>query len=347
MRYTRVRRGRSRKRLKLIAVVALMTVLYFSYQSYRYNHLINTVVDETNDTGISLLINTGDSVAEIASALGKENLIVDENIFKNYVRREGYDRKIVAGRFMLRQNMTIPEIVNVITDSKQSQFVLTVPEGSTIIDIDKKLVELELITPGGFITATKNFNDYNTYPFLNKNKVSDLVHPLEGFLFPDTYFIDPTNFDSEELIHLMLDNFEKKMGSAVNPSGERSLFEIITMASIVEKEVRTEKDLPIVAGILWKRFDNHWQLGADATLLYLKDDRDIDYKDLGEDSPYNTRKVVGLPPGPISNPGLKSIMATVHPEETPYFFYLTKPGSGEVVYAITNYEHNINKQKYL
>jgi UPF0755 protein len=119
------------------------------------------------------------------------------------------------------------------------------------------------------------------------------------------------------------------------------------MASMVEKEVRTAKDLPIVAGILWKRLDSNWFIGADASLLYLKDDRSIDFKDLQQDSPYNLRNHQGLPPGPIDNPGLKSIMAAMYPEESPYYYYLTKPGTGEVVYAITNDEHNANKAKYL
>lgn len=129
--------------------------------------------------------------------------------------------------------------------------------------------------------------------------------------------------------------------------GKRSLHEVITMASIVEMEVRTTDDRPIVAGILWKRLDSGWMIGADATLLYLKEDRSIDYQDLQEESPYNTRKNAGLPPGPIGNPGIKAILATLTPEESPYFFYLTTLDTGEVIYAVTNEEHNANKVKYL
>jgi UPF0755 protein len=119
------------------------------------------------------------------------------------------------------------------------------------------------------------------------------------------------------------------------------------MASIVEKEVNTATDRPIVAGILWKRLDSHWQLGADATLLYLKNDNTINYQDLQENSPYNTRKNQGLPPGPICNPGLKSIEAALNPQSSAYFYYLTDPASGSVVYAATNDEQNANKAKYL
>lgn len=332
---------------KVIVVLLIIGAIAGLYQWSRYNYFINTPVDETDDKEISVLIHKGESVSDIASMLDEKNLILDKDSFKNYVRFGGYDRNIVAGRFLLKRSLVVREIVTIITDSKLSEFIITVPEGSTIIDIDEKLVDLEVIQTGNFIRATKNFDQYEKYPFLEKEKIASLPHPLEGYLFPDTYFIDPSNFHSEDLIQLMLNNFAKRLGPELTKEHEQSLFEIITMASIVEKEVRTQKDLPIVAGILWKRLDSGWQLGADATLLYLKEDRTIDYSDLQADSPYNTRKKPGLPPGPINNPGLKSIMAALYPEKSPYFFYLTKPGSGEVVYAMTNDEHNLNKQKYL
>ncbi|MBU0667942.1 endolytic transglycosylase MltG, partial [Patescibacteria group bacterium] len=191
------------------------------------------------------------------------------------------------------------------------------------------------------------FDNYDKYFFLDREAMKTLPHPLEGYLFPDTYFIDPLNFYSENLIQLMLENFERKIGEDLKKEATRSISDIVTMASIVEKEVRTKKDIPIVAGILWKRLDNSWLLGADATILYLKDDRSIDYQDLKEDSPYNTRVKGGLPPGPISNPGLESLKAALNPQDSPYWYYLTTPDTGEVIYAKTNDEHNSNKARYL
>jgi UPF0755 protein len=222
-----------------------------------------------------------------------------------------------------------------------------VPEGFTVEDIDNELVELAVISAGEFNTAVKEFDDYEKFTFLNKEAMESLEYPLEGYLFPDTYFIDPLNFYSENLIQLMLDNFETKLGDELNKDHDRNFHEIIIMASIVEKEVRTNADIPVVAGILWKRFDENWVLGADATLLYLKSDRTIEYEDLQEESDYNTRKNLGLTPGPICNPGLKSIMGTINPEDSPYYFYLTTLDTGEVIYARTNEEHNRNKREYL
>lgn len=317
------------------------------YQNSRYEYFIKTPVDATDDTKISFTIKKGEAPPAIAKNLKDKDLILDEDSFKNYLRSSSLDRKIVAGRFMLNKTLTVPDIASVITDSKQSEFIVTVPEGSTVTDIDAKLVEMDVIKAGDFTLAVKNFDSYDKYPFIDKEKAASLIHPLEGYLFPDTYYIDPQNFESVDLIQMMLNNFKKKLGDDLTKNHERSLSEIITMASIIEKEVRTSKDIPIVAGILWKRLDNGWMLGADATLLYLKDDRSINYKDLQEENPYNTRNRAGLPPGPINNPGLKSIMAAINPVDSPYFFYLTTPDTGEVVYAVTNDEHNANKQKFL
>lgn len=337
------------KKLVITAIVIVLIILgaFAWYQNYRYNYFLQTPVDLLDDTKISLSIKQGASVNEITEALSAKNLLIDKEAFKTYLKAQGLDRKIVAGRFLLNKTQPIPEIAKTITDAKSSQVILTIPEGSKVIDIDKKLTDAGVITAGDFITAVKTFDSYDKYPFLDKEKQKDLANPLEGFLFPDTYFIEPQNFASEDLIQMMLNNFQKKTGDTLISKNSRTAFETIIMASMVEKEVRTEKDLATVAGILWKRLDEDWMIGADSTLLYLKENNTIDYNDLKEDSPYNTRNHQGLPPGPICNPGIKSIMAALNPEESSYYFYLTKPETGEVVYAVTNDEHNANKAKYL
>jgi len=343
----RIHRPKKKNFAFALLILLLAVGGFLWYGNSRYQYLISTPVDPADSSNISFIIKKGASTANVSSDLKEKNLILDESTFKQYLKNSQLDRKIVAGRFLLNKSLTIPNIAEIITDSSKSQFVITIPEGSTIKDIDEKLAALEAIKAGVFIQAAKDFTDYDKYTFLDKEKIAALPHPLEGFLFPDTYFMDPENFRSEDLIQLMLKNFKNKLGDNINPQGDRTLFEIIVMASLVEKEVRTQKDLPVVSGILWKRLDSGWFLGADAALLYLKDDRSLDYTDLQEDSPYNLRNHLGLPPGPINNPGLKSITAALNPEVSPYFYYLTKPGSGEVVYAKTNDEHNANKARYL
>lgn len=338
---------------KVALLLLIIAIGYFWYQQNRYNYYITTPVDPSDSTNVSFSIKKGDTVNKIAKNLYEKKLILDAQTFSSYIQKESLDRKVATGRFFLNPSKTIPEIAAIITDFTKSQAILTVQEGSTILDIDKKLVDLSLIQAGDFNLAAKNYlNDkiYQKYPFLDKTKIEQEPYQLEGYLFPDTYFLDPNNFKNEDLIQMMLDNFKKKALPELNKaltSGNRNLHDTLTMASIIEKEARTTKDLPIISGILWKRLDKGWQIGADATLLYLKAENSINYNDLKQDSPYNTRKKVGLPPGPICNPGLKSIEAAVNPKESPYFYYLTKPGSGEVVYAVSNDEQNQNKAKYL
>ncbi len=338
---------RQKKGILIVIGIIILSFIWYLYENQRYEHLITTAVDPNDTTKTSFVINKGETVAEISKRLIQKGLIIDSGTFNRYLKSENLDRKIVAGRFLLQKSQTITEIASSLTEKENSQTVLTITEGSKIDDIDKKITALGLTESGTFIKAVENFDKYEKYPFLDKEKQKDLYRPLEGFLFPDTYYVDPLNFRCEDLIQMMLNNFGKKIDSLKFDNDKYSLFEYIVMASIVEKEVRTAKDLPIVAGILWKRLENNWQIGADATLLYKKSDNKIYYADLQKDSPYNTRKRTGLPPGPICNPGLNTISATTNPQKSPYFFYLTKPENGEVVYAITNEEHNINKTKYL
>jgi len=344
------KRRNPHRSLLLIGIVILAIIGYFWYSSSRYQYFISTPVNASNSVDVSFVIKKGDSVADISKNLQGKNLILDEGAFKTYVKDNDLDRKVIVGRFMLNQTMTIPQIAEKITNPNEGQLTLTVPEGTTIEGIDAKLVSLGVIEPGEFIQATKDFDDYAKYPFLDKQKMKSLPHPLEGYLFPDTYYIDLSHYDNQDMIGLMLKDFQKRLPDNAQELATKdnpSLYDVVTMASMVEKEVRTDADRPIVAGILWKRLYNHWQLGADATLLYLKNDNTINSQDLEQDSPYNTRKNHGLPPGPICNPGLKAIDAALNPKASPYFYYLTDPTSGEVIYAKTNDEQNANKEKYL
>jgi len=182
---------------------------------------------------------------------------------------------------------------------------------------------------------------------LDKETLSQLSLPLEGYIYPDTYFLDPVDFQAQDLIYLTLDNFERKTIELIPEIKNHSVNEIITMASIIENEVFGEEDRHLVSGLLWKRLESGWTIGADATLLYITDDRELTAEDLAIDSSYNTRKNLGLPIGPISNPSLESIKAAMYPEASNYWFYLTTLDTGEVIYSSSNEEHNLNRAKYL
>ena len=342
---------RRKSKFKYILFLIIPAILAVLWVKIDYEASKNTPADINNKETISFFIEKGESAKKIAANLEEAGLINKQKYFYWYLRLNNKIPDILAGRFMLSPSMNYQEIGENISNPQMAEFVITVQEGLRIRDIDKKLVDMELIEEGAFVSATKTFSDKENYPFLHIALLSKAELPLEGYLFPDTYFIDPVDFKSENLIRKMLNNFKSKVGQdMIRKIDERkiTMHDAIIMASILEKEVRTNKDLPLVSGILWKRLQTAgWTLGADATLLYEKDDNKITSADLNSNSPYNTRKFGGLPPGAISNPGLESIKAAISPTDSPYWFYLTTPDTGEVIYAKTNEEHNINRAKHL
>ena len=173
---------------------------------------------------------------------------------------------------------------------------------------------------------------------------------LEGFLFPDTYQF-PYRIKSEEIVRRMLNNFEKKLTPDLREEIEnqgKTIFEIVTMASLIEKEVRTLEDKKIVSGILWKRLESKIPLQVDATITYITDKKTtkISIEETKIDSPYNTYKYLGLPLGPICNPGLESIIAAIHLQDSKFWFYLSTP-EGETIFSKTLKDHNIAQDLYL
>lgn len=313
-------------------VVAAILVILGGGVTYAYKTAVYTPLNKNNTENTSVIIHRDDTTRMIGNMLQEKEIIKSSWAFYWYIRWNNYDEKIIPGRFKLSPSMNIPKIAEIITDPSKSEAVITVNEGLTIQDIDDRLYDLGLIEHGEFVTAAKSFaaEDYKFYPFL-ENK------PLEGYLFPDTYFLDPSNFKPESLLYKCLNNFKKKTEALLTDikKSKHTLHEIITIASIIEKEVKSSEDRALVSGILWKRLDSNWRLDADATALYSK-----------EDPAYNTRKVKGLPPGPIGSPSLSSIKAALNPKSSPYWFYLSTK-DGTTIYAKTNEEQNENKAKYL
>ncbi|MFA4891610.1 MAG: endolytic transglycosylase MltG [Candidatus Gracilibacteria bacterium] len=332
-----------KRKLYLIGVLGVViAVLVFNIA--RYCNGISSPLDPENTEEISILVHQGDSVRQIADTLEEKEIIKSAWAFYWYVRLHDLDTTIISGRFLLSPSMTVPEILAKISNPAESEAILTIQEGLRIRDIDKRLHEMELIQEGEFLAAVRNFSGYEYYPFLDKKNLEKLDLPLEGYLYPDTYFLDPIDFKPESVIFKALDNFETKISPYLEKiaASTRSLHEVITMASIVEKEISAITDRPIIAGILWKRLDSDWRLDADATLLYQKDTNKITTEDLQSPSPYNTRKSKGLPPGPIGNPSLNAIQAALNPQTSQYWFYLSAK-NGETIYATTNEEHEQNK----
>ncbi len=326
---------------KLLLFIAFIVIGLSVINSKAVNS-VNFAVDPANDSQVIFEIEQGENASIISARLEDEGLIKSDRGFLKYLKNEELTTEIVTGRFIMTKSMTGIEIADTITTASSGNIVFTIPEGWLIRDIDEALFDLGLTYEGEFRQCAE-MCDFSDYWFWNEY--------TEGFLFPDTFFLSHDTFDTETFIRRLLDNFESKVLtpaniSAIDASG-RTLEEIVIVASIIEKEVRIDKDRAMVSDIIWRRLDAGWMLGMCSTINYITGETEITYEDIQIDNAYNTRIYAGLPPTPISNPGLASIEAAIYPETNPYWFFLNATDTGETIYSITNEEHEINKYNYL
>jgi UPF0755 protein len=317
--------------------------------------------DAHSQTEKLFLIKEGEGTKEIAFNLEKEGLIKWGPLFRIYTFHKRISGRLQAGEYMLSPSMTVPEIASKFAQGEIIKEKITIIEGWNLRDIGW------YFEGKGMFQAEELF-ELVGFPLIDYSKTTDLPRPkdfsteftflgdkpknlnLEGYLFPDTYGIRK-RARLEEIIKKILHNFDKKLTPELRAEifrQKKSIFEIITMASLIEKEVRTLEDKKLVSGILWKRLVSGMPLQVDATISYItgKQTTKISIEETKIDSPYNTYKYQGLPKGPISNPGLESIRAAVYPESSEYWYYLSTP-TGETIFSKTLEDHNIAKAKYL
>ena len=301
---------------------------------------------------INFKIEKGESVLKIGEKLKKEKAISSKICFAYYLWKKNIYGKIIAGEYVINPQNTIPEIALIITHQKEiisDEKKITFPEGWDSRKIAARIKRQEL-NGDNFLDLVEKpnyFRDEYDYGFLagipeGKN--------LEGYLFPDTYFFS-ADANAENIIKKMLDNFDRKLSDDLRneiQNQNKTIYEIITLASILEKEVKTPDDKKIASGIFWNRIKIGQPLQSCATLSYiLKENKgQYSYEDTQIKSPYNTYLNPGLPPGPISNPGIISIKAAIYPAETNYNYFLNNPETGETIFSETLEEHNANKVKY-
>lgn len=289
----------------------------------------------------------GMGMAKIAKDLEEKEIIKSSLFFKTYAIVSGSRGKLQAGRYEISLSMSIASIVKKFATGEAIKEIFTIIEGWTIKNISEQFELRGFSGKEDFLSLSKK--DWSgEFDFLN-DKPPDLT--IEGYIFPDTYEISPES-PAEDLIKKSLSNFGKKMTAELKEGisrQEKSIFQIVTMASMIEKEVRTFEDKKIVSGILWKRLGVGMPLQVDATVNYVtgKNDSRASIADIQIDSPYNTYKYYGLPKGPISNPGLDSISAAIYPTETDYWYYLSADGSGETIFSKTLEEHSKAVAKHL
>lgn len=329
-------------------LIFILCVAAMFYGWYRFSL---RPVDASSTSRISLRIEPGSTTTQIAELLSRQGIIRSTFAFRLRSRARGADGKLQAGSFLLGPSLPIDAIIEALQNGRAQEIALTIPEGFTVTDIDALLRRKGLTATGAFVDCVRTC-DLSAFGFLPPSSgLASRGGIVEGYLFPDTYFVDVEHFSVDDFLSRMLSTFRERVidtsGEAVATSGH-SLHEIMSMASLIEEEANTDAERPVIAGILWKRLEEHMGLGVDATVRYIlqKPTGAITAGDLNVDSPYNTRKFRGLPPGPIASPGLSSIRAALLPRETTYWYYL-HDRSGAIHYAETNDEHNENRMKYL
>jgi UPF0755 protein len=325
--------------VSLFFLLLLGGLFYFRYRVY-YSH--------GNYSGKKMFeIKKGEGNREIASQLEEKGLIADEIYFYYYIYLHKLTSRIFPGEYQLSGSMSIGEIVNVITNPEEKFIKITFPEGFTVQQMTERLNASEL--PGDeFLKLANNPEKFKKrYGYLGGAEIKT----LEGYLFPDTYFFKK-DVSAEDIIGRMLNTFDSKLNEPIRKGisdKNKTIGNIVIMASIVEKEVQTFEDMKIVAGIFWNRIKIGQRLQSDAPLSYILNDKEDSHnaKDLNFDSPYNTYRYAGFPPTPISNPGLNAINAAIYPVATDYNYFLTATADGvkKVFYSKTYAEHLMNKRK--
>ncbi|HLD70724.1 MAG TPA: endolytic transglycosylase MltG [Negativicutes bacterium] len=285
--------------------------------------------------------------AEIANDLESQGVIKNSFFFKLYSFISGNAGRLQAGIYDFSPSMSIAGIVNRLAKGDVMKNRVVVLEGWDIDDIAKYVGAKKFYFKDEFIKATKA--DYSDEFSFLKNRPKGAG--LEGYIFPDTYSV-PAHIMPHDFIKTALANFDKRLTPKLRAEiakQKKTIFQIVTMASILEKEVPSLADKKIVAGILWKRINSGMALQVDSTINYItgKSDSRATLADLKIDSKYNTYKYLGLPAGPISNPGMESILAAIYPTKSQYWFYLSADGTGETVYSRTFKDHKVAISKYL
>ncbi len=317
-------------RFSVLIVVCLITVGIF----YFWWHDGSAPVSKTNTEIHNFSIKSGETINSIATRLAAEGLIRSRTIFFLTIKSLGIDNKIQAGNFRLRKTMNATEIANALTQGTVDQWVTTL-EGWRVEEIAQELSQELGIPEQEFIA------------------VAD-----EGYMFPDTYLF-PKEASASAVAAVMKQNFNNRVTDQMRADALAqglSLHQVVTIASLVEREGRSNEDRPVIAGIILKRLQTPgWTLDIDATLQYALGyqpeeftwwKKNLTNEDKKINSPYNTYMKAGLPPEPISNPGLDSIRAVIYPKETDYWFYLHSP-NGEIYYGRTLSEHEKNIENYL
>lgn len=338
-------------------MLALGLVVILTIGAYFYTK-VNQAASSVS-VPVDFSVAKGQTTKEIARALSDQNIIGSYWSFILYAKLHDAGGKIQAGSYILDRNMSIAQIIEVLTkgkvvsDSRRITFI----EGQTNDQMMEQMEEQGLVKASDFREALLA-QDYD-FDFEDAAE----KFSMQGFLFPDTYEFGKS-VSAKDVVQKMLNNFESKITPQMRSdmaAKNLSMDDVVILASIIEKEVGRNKstvtaedvvamsqERKLVASVFYNRLSIDMALESDATVNYItgKSTPSVSISDTKINSPYNTYLNRGLPPTPIANPGLDSIMAAIYPADSDYIYFLSKP-DGEAVFSKTLAEHNANKAKYL
>ena len=286
---------------------------------------------------VKIKIISGMDTSIIASKLKSTGVIDSPLKFRILAKINGYEDKLKVGNYTLETNMSYDDLFTKLLAGERETVNITIPEGFTVKEIAERLDYMNLVDKSEFLRKAKSFVPYD---YVEKN--DEAFYYCEGFLFPDTYNVE-SDVTTDEILNMMAENFEYRLTHSMRDRAYEenlSIYNLITLASLVEKEVRYAEDRPIVAQVFLKRLSLGMPLQTDASLQYLMDvpKEDVTIADTQINSPYNTYLNVGLPPGPIANPGIAAIEAVLYPADTDYLYFVADR-SGHNHYSYTYDEH--------
>lgn len=339
----RVQMQRQRGRRRRVGIgVALLLLILTLWRSW----LLFTPPTHQH-IAIKVEIPSGAGLGEIAERLEEERIIRSRYAFLGYVKWRGAGKGLKAGEYLLSPDMHLSRIVRIlksgVSDEGDARAKITVPEGYTLSQLADVLATAGIVSKSKFLDASTSKTTlqrlHAAFPLPSTT--------LEGYLFPDTYFFG-RNITPEKVIETMLLNFtakfyrpyQQEITTQEASKNNRNLYTLVTIASLIEREAKIPKDRARIAGVLYNRLEKRMKLEVDATVLYAlgRHKSHVTFADLKVNSPYNTYRVSGLPPGPIANPGLASLVAALLPENHDYLYYVALP-NGSHIFSRTRAEH--------
>lgn len=294
--------------------------------------------EPNRDIPIYIKVRSGMNAKEIGEELKRHGIVNSKYEFWLKAKFNGYESKFIAGSYEFRKGMEVQEVLDKLVRGEATECKFVIPEGFTVLDIAKRLEEEGIIADrGDFLDQAEHYA-----PLKYMEESPEALYRAEGFLFPATYTMD-IDVGTAEILDVMTHTFDQRLTPSMRRRAREmdlSIYELVTLASLVEKEARYEEDRPIIAQVFFKRLKLDMPLQSDATLQYLMDapKEDVSIEDTKIDSPYNTYQHKGLPPGPVANPGTESMEAVLYPADTDYLYFVADR-EGHNHYSYTYEEH--------